>query len=75
MLCWRQVGFLMETHKTHTSVKAKGKREFERCRRVASFLTGLDFAGYAKYFVSVEEGGDPDGSELEPIYSFLKSIY
>lgn len=62
---WRQVGFLMETHKKHASEKARGKRRFDRCRSVACFLRGLDFAGYAEDFVSLKEGGDPDGSKPE----------
>lgn len=48
---------------------------FDRCGSVACFLTGLDFAGYAKDFMSGKEWGDPDGSELEPIYSFLNRFY
>jgi len=75
MLHWRQVGFLTETHKRHTSVKARGKRRFDICRRVACFLTGLDFAGYVNDFVSLKERRDPDGSELGTIQSFLKRIY
>lgn len=65
MLHWRQVGFLMETHKKLASEKTRGKWRFDRCRSVACFLRGLNFAGYAEDFVSLKEGGDPDGSKLE----------
>lgn len=60
MLHWKQVGFLMETHKKHGSEKARGKiigeRIFDRCRSVVCLLTDLHFAGKAEDFVFERRG-------------------